>query len=143
VMGISRPGRGNDLAHFGVGTTVCYVLADRTSHQDGLLNDQSNVGAQHLQGEIPQLIRIKGYPSRNRVVKARNQIGYSRLAGARRPDASHNLIWLCGKADIVQHGMAVPVGKADVLKLNRAMDTGRSLCPWPMLYFRLDVQYFQ
>src|SRR5215211_2653501 len=120
AVGVDHTGSGLDLLtrrRRGIaGATVTDVLRDGAREQEGLLEHDPDVRPQVFAGELRHVPTVDEDPSLRRVIEARYQARYRRLAGPRRADEGYRHAGLDLEVHIVQDGSARIVREGHVLE---------------------------
>src|SRR5688500_16167729 len=81
---------------------VAQVLVDRGMKKVRLLGHDPDLRAQPVQAQLADVVPVHPYRPRDRIVEARHQIGYRRLAGPARSDQRYKLTWLRHERDVIE-----------------------------------------
>jgi hypothetical protein len=103
LVGIRRPGCGDDLVHRGLGVPVADVVQDRVVEEKRLLLHQGEMAAEALALNAPDVAPIEHHAPAERVVEAKQQAQDSRLAGSAGPAERNRLPRRDRDRNIVQH----------------------------------------
>ena len=129
--GTGRLGCGHDLLEGGVGATVGDVVPDRHGEEEGLVEDDTDVGPQAREGEVADVVPVDPHGAPGGVVEAGQHAGHGRLAAAGAPHQSDGLARVQVQIQVVQdlsrtvvpiarlrEQAVVGVGEADVVELD-------------------------
>ena len=117
------------------------VVTDRPRKEVGLLQDNSDLSTQRLDGDFPHILPIDQNPPCRHIIKARDQVDDAAFAASRRPQNRHRFARLRHKAHLAQHQFAAAdVPKGNSIELNFTPDEGQSVRPWPICHVVGGIQ---
>ena len=91
LVGLGRPGGGEDLRLGGVRPPVGDVGLNRVGEQERVLHDHADRGPQRLLGDVADVVAADPHRAAAHVVEAGEEQAEGGLAGARRPDHGDRL----------------------------------------------------
>ena len=130
--GTGRLGRGHDLFEGGVRSAVGDVVPDRHGEEEGLVEDDADVGPQAGEGEVAHVVPVDPDGAAGGVVEAGQHAGHGGLAAAGAPDQCDGLARVQVQVQVAQdlprsvvarlgEQAVVGVGEADVVELDVAL----------------------
>ena len=126
LMNIGGLCRFHDFLHGGLRHGVTDVFRDRAVEEERVLQDRRDVPAQAFERHAADIVPVDQDIPGRRFVEAGDQLRQGGLADARRADDRQHFPGPADEGDILQHGNAVPIGKADMIKRDLALDGGKN-----------------
>src|SRR6266540_3769755 len=108
--------RRDDLIHLSADPSVLDVRGNAAGEQQRLLQNDADLIAQRLEGELPDVVAVDKNPTLFGIVEAHEEAYQRRLPGARRTNDRYALSGLRLEADVLQRFVSTLVGEADVLE---------------------------
>ena len=124
VVGVGQPGRGVDLLFGGVQLAVADVLHHRAGEQVGVLQNDAQRPAQIGLFDLVDVDAVVTNLAVGNVVEAVDQVGDGGLARARSAHEGHLLAGFGVQGNVVEHFLALFVGKVHVRHAHVALQQG-------------------
>ena len=124
ALGVDQPGGPGDLLVAGVQAAVADVLADRAAEQVRGLEHDAQVALEPVQAAPAVVHAVQQDRPGGGFVEPAQQADDRGLAAAGEADQGDGLAGADGEVEVLQHRLAVLVGKADVLEADLADPVG-------------------
>ena len=143
VVGVGRPGGGDNLLQRRGGLAVGDVLAHRAVEEERFLQDDPDAGPQRIQVVVSHVHAVDADPPVGGVVEAADEIDHRRLARPRRSRQPDHLARLDREVHVLQHATDAVVAEADVVQFDSPANVHAGTGGGPREDGRLGVEHLE
>ena len=126
-MDVGCPGGSFDFLPGGIRLGIADILRDGAVKEEGILKHRRNIMPQAFQGHTPDILSVDHDTALSRVIEPGDQLGGGGFAHTGGANQGHHHAGLAVKGHILQHGNAVAVMEADILKGDTALGLAQVL----------------
>ena len=140
TMGVRVPCRAQNGGVADARVPIRDVVTNRAREQHRFLKHHTDLVAQGLQGELPDIDAIDQHAPFLRIIKSRNERQQRAFTTARGADQRHAHPWLNGAIDPMQNGGSRHIVKCNMVDGDRTAQRRGRACARHITHGRLDIQ---
>ena len=120
IMGVGRPGGGDDLVLARAGPPQSNVVADRTLEQEIILRDIGDLPPQRREADSRDVHAVAQDLPRSHFVETQDEVHNRRFTAARAADKRRRPARFGDEVDVMQDGFAGSIAESHITKLDSA-----------------------